>query len=326
MFNYRKFSNSAQTQSGQTNPTQSGQVTKPQPGKILNELESKNPSDEKAKQQVQAEAQSKAKAMNNAIRENELAKDTFEKLQKALTEVKESPFSKIQPGSMAKACESLGEKILDPANVVNPDEIQQIYQQYIESFHYMQSQVSIIFSEYQKIKNQPEVLEYIKLPGVNQNANQNANQNVNQNVNQNADQELEMTVQIETELQKMQNSIKLNEVTLIKQQRQFMQFDILYQDMFNYYSLLSRICETKTRYDASVEQFQFGNQEDYRALLSYYEYGISLLRIMAPKAASINPTQAKNIQSYYGSMIEQARAEISKLSIAPLKALYGLGK
>ena len=97
MFNYRKFSNSTQTQSGQPNPTQSGQATKPQPGKILNELESKNPSDEKAKQQVKAEAQKKAMAMNNAIRDNDLAKDTFEKIKSALDEVKDSPFSKIQP-------------------------------------------------------------------------------------------------------------------------------------------------------------------------------------------------------------------------------------
>lgn len=330
MFNYKKF---VFKKFAEDKPTQSqpGKILNEldpnkSTGKILNELESKNPSDEKAKQQVSARAQEKARSFNNAMRQLGVFKDTFEQLQKALAEVTESPFSKIQPGSMAKPCESAGE-ILDPKNVITPDEIQDIYQQYIEAFQNMLSASQSIFTEYDKVRGDPEVLQLLKLGGgFRSDSEAPASPQASPQAKVNEQDQFEMESFFDAAIQKIQNEVKLNELKITKQQRQFMQFDILYQDMFNYYSLLSRICETKTRYDASVEQFQFGNQEDYRALLSYYEYGISLLRIMAPKAASINPTQAKNIQSYYGSMIEQARAEISKLSIAPLKALYGLGK
>ncbi len=295
MFNYKKFKKIALDQPAQ-----------PQSGKILNELDPSTPSEEQAKEQVNAEAQKKAAGLNNAFRYYGTAKNLFEKLTAALAEVKSSPYASIQPGRLTDACNAIG-KTLDAENVINPDEIQDIYQQYINAFKKMQASYESMYSEYEKIKDDKNVLRYISI-GVGKNQNE---------------PELEFRAAVEQAFQQMEYDLKLNEVKITKQQRQFMQFNILYQDMFNYYSLLSRICETKTRYDAQVEQFKFGSPEDYQALLSYYEYGISLLQIMAPKAASIMPTQAKNIQSYYGSIIESARAEITKLSVAPLKALYG---
>jgi hypothetical protein len=316
MFNYKKF---VFKKFAEDKPTQS------QSGKILDELDTNKPVDKKVEEQVSARAQEKARSFNNAYRQWGLFKDTFEKLNSALQEVsKDSPFASVEPGNLVKACDSVA-KTLNKENVITPDEIQDIYQQYIEAFQNMLSAQQLIFTEYDKVKNDDEVLKLLNLGGgfrSDSGAPASPQASPQTKVNE-QDQQLEMKLFFDAELQKIQNDIKLNELKITKQQRQFMQFDILYQDMFNYYSLLSRICETKTRYDAQVEQFKFGSPEDYQALLSYYEYGMSLLQIMAPKAASIFPTNAKNIQSYYSMLIEQARAEISKLSIDPLKALYG---
>ena len=316
MFNYRKFARNRFAEAPATQP-QSGQPNSSQSGKILNDLDAKNPSDAKAKEQVDPVAQKMADTLSNARRDVATATDLFNKLGQALTEVKDSPFSKIQPVSMTKPCDSLSE-MLDPKNVVNPDEIKDIYQQYINAFRKKQTSLQALLNTWYGIKDTPLVWKVLSIEAKDQNNTGAKDQN-----NAGSNQGLQSLKSAEQKLQEMEYDLKLDEVRITKQQRQFMQFDILYQDMFNYYSLLSRICETKTRYDAQVEQFKFGNQEDYQALLSYYEYGISLLQIMAPKAASIMPTQAKNIQSYYGSIIESAKAEISKLSVQPLKALYG---
>jgi len=324
MFNYKKFvfkkfsqAQPAQTQSGKIlNELDPNKST----GKILDELDTNKSVDKKVEEQVSARAQEKARSVNNAKRQLGVFEDTFEKLGEALQEVsKDSPFASVEPGNLVKACDSVA-KTLNKENVITPDEIQDIYQQYIEAFQNMLSASQSLFTEYDEVKNDDEVLKLLNLGGE---IRSDSGAPASPQTKVNEPDRLEMKSFLDAEIQKIQNKIKLNELKITKQQRQFMQFDILYQDMFNYYSLLSRICETKTRYDAQVEQFKFGSPEDYQALLSYYEYGMSLLQIMAPKSASIFPTNAKNIQSYYSMLIEQARAEISKLSIDPLKALYG---
>ena len=126
-------------------------------------------------------------------------------------------------------------------------------------------------------------------------------------------------------MNELTQDINAKKVDKVIQDRQFAQFDVLYGDMFNYYSLMTQICETKTQYDAQVEQFKMGSPDDFQALLSYYEYAISLLQTMAPKAAQIVPKNAGNVQKAYGNLIKEYQAEINKLSSGPLKALYGGG-
>jgi hypothetical protein len=118
----------------------------------------------------------------------------------------------------------------------------------------------------------------------------------------------------------------LLQVKFMKQQRLFTQFNLLYKDMFTYYSVMSQLCQVKIKYETDVKNFKFGNNQDWQAILGYYEYLISLLQVMAPKAVQVVPKNAANIQNVYKNLINEIQGEINELSMAPLKQMYGGGR
>ena len=183
---------------------------------------------------------------------------------------------------------------------VTPEEIADIYQQYINSFQKVISSYQQLINSGQKAID--EAQKGLALPN-----------------------KAAAFDTVERQMNEFTQDINAKKVEKVIQDRQFAQFNVLYGDMFNYYSLMTQICETKTQYDAQVEQFKMGSPQDFQALLSYYEYAISLLQTMAPKASQIVPKNAGNIQKAYGALIKEYQAEINKLSSGPLKALYGGG-
>lgn len=294
-FNFKKYSQSVSPASTPTSPA-SAPTPAPatQSGEILGEL------DNQASFQPQSDAAYKKyqKEINRAKRQYEAENATFEKLDAALKQVKDaSPFAKVIPGSVKEACKVSGEMF---NSFVTPEEIADIYQQYISSFQKMISTYQQTMNSWQKTID--EVQKDPALPD-----------------------KTELFDTVEKEMNTLTQDINVKKVDKVIQDRQFAQFNVLYGDMFNYYSLMTQICETKTQYDAQVEQFKMGSPQDFQALLSYYEYAISLLQTMAPKAAQIVPKNAGNIQKAYGNLIKEYQAEINKLSSGPLKALYGGG-
>lgn len=292
MFNFKKYSQSAPPASTPAPPTSTPTPNKPtQSGEILGELENKsNP-------QPQSDDISKKyeKEVNKASRQYEAENTTFEKLTASLSKVKEnSPFAKVIPGSVKNACGVSGEMF---NSFVTPEEIADIYQQYINSFQKMIDASQKAMNSWQKIID--EAQEDPALPNGT-----------------------ELFDTIEVKMNALIQNINAKKVEKVIQDRQFAQFNVLYGDMFRYYSLMTQICETKTQYDAQVELFKMGSPDDFEALLGYYEYAKSLLQIMAPKAAKIVPQNAGNVQKAYGNLIKEYQAEINKLSAGPIRALY----
>lgn len=294
-FNFKKYSQSVSPASTPAPPTSTPTPAPPtQSGEILGEL------DNQASSQPQSDAASKKyeKEVNKASRQFDAEKTTFEKLTGALKQVKEgSPFAKVIPGSVKEACKVSGEMF---NSFVTPEEIADIYQQYINSFQKLIGASQQTMNSWQKIIDEAQ-----KDPALPNGT--------------------ELFDTIEVKMNELTQEINAKKVDKVIQDRQFAQFNVLYGDMFNYYSLMTQICETKTQYDAQVEQFKMGSPQDFQALLSYYEYAISLLQTMAPKAAQIVPKNAGNVQKAYGNIIKEYQAEINKLSSGPLKALYGGG-
>jgi hypothetical protein len=294
-FNFKKYSQSASPASTPAPPTSTPAPTPPtQSGEILGEL------DNQASSQPQSNAAYKKyeKEVNKAYRQYEAESTTFEKLNGSLKQVKEgSPFAKVIPGSVKEACKVSGEMF---NSFVTPEEIADIYQQYINSFQKLIGASQQTMNSWQKIIDEAQ-----KDPALPNGT--------------------ELFDTIEVKMNALTQEINAKKVDKVIQDRQFAQFDVLYGDMFNYYSLMTQICETKTQYDTQVEQFKMGSPDDFQALLSYYEYAISLLQTMAPKAAQIVPKNAGNVQKAYGNLIKEYQAEINKLSSGPLKALYGGG-
>ena len=294
-FNFKKYSQSASPASTPAPPTSTPTPAPPtQSGEILGEL------DNQASLQPQSDAAYKKyqKEVSRAARQFNAEKTTFEKLTAALKQVKEgSPFAKVIPGSVKEACKVSSEMF---NSFVTPEEIADIYQQYINSFQKLIGASQQTMSSWQKVID--EAQKDPTLPN-----------------------DTELFDEVEVKMNELTQEINAKKVDKVIQDRQFAQFDVLYGDMFNYYSLMTQICETKTQYDAQVEQFKMGSPQDFQALLSYYEYAISLLQTMAPKAAQIVPKNAGNIQKAYGNLIKEYQAEINKLSSGPLKALYGGG-
>ena len=294
-FNFKKYSQSVSPASTPTSPA-SAPTPAPatQSGEILGEL------DNQANFQPQSDAAytKYSKEFNRTRRQYDSEKFTFEKLTLSLSKVKEgSPFGKVVPGSVKNACAVSGEMF---NSFVTPEEIADIYQQYINSFQKLIGSSQQTMNSWQKIIDEAQ-----KDPAL---PNKTA-----------------FFDNLERQMNEYTQELNVLKVDKVIQDRQFAQFDVLYGDMFNYYSLMTQICETKTQYDAQVEQFKMGSPQDFQALLSYYEYAISLLQTMAPKAAQIVPKNAGNIQKAYGNLIKEYQAEINKLSSGPLKALYGGG-
>jgi len=292
MFNFKKFA--------QVKP--SSQPASAGSSEILNEINQSPTSGNEADQQADKKIQEYKKEYNISLMNYEKEKETFEQLKNALAEIqKDSPFAKVVPVNLSQACEKTTE-IMN--NFSTPEEIADIYKQYIDLFQKLPAL-------FQNVQNQSEML----ISKVN--ADPQAGPRF---------RETEQASKIEIELNKIIQEINFMKLQNIKQQRQFNQFNVLYQDMFNFYSVMSKICQTQTRYNKDVENFKFGDPEDWQALLSSYEYLISLLQIMAPKAAKVIPQQAELVQNKYQSLIEETQGEINKLSRQPLLNLYGGGK
>lgn len=294
-FNFKKYSQSAPPASTPASPTATPAPNKPtQSGEILGEL------DNQANSQPQSDAAYKKyqKQIGRAARQFNAEKTTFDKLTGVLKQVKEgSPFAKVVPGSLKKACEVSSEMF---NSFVTPEEIADIYQQYINSFQKLIGASQQTMNDWQKVID--EAQNDPALPD-----------------------KTETFDEVEVKMNELTQDINAKKVDKVIQDRQFAQFNVLYGDMFNYYSLMTQICETKTQYDAQVKQFKMGSPDDFQALLSYYEYAISLLQTMAPKAAQIVPKNAGNIQKAYGALIKEYQAEINEVSSGPIKALYGGG-
>jgi hypothetical protein len=301
MFNFKKFVRNKFSQSA------------PQSGKILNELDQAAAQDRQSGPEEQIIAQQTKKEQIN-IDKHEA---TFNSIEAALKEIKDGPFAKVAPAGADKPCEIASQMF---ENYVTPEEVASFYEQYIiayqELFKARQNKIDAL----QRMRNRPQDTQKTPNTAVPQN---NGKEKSTESTLTNPATNTMMIDSIDRDINKIIQENNLLETKMVKQQRQYMQYEILYQDMFNYYSLLSRICETETRYDAQVKTFKFGDPEDYRALLSYYEYGIALLQTMAPKAAQVSPGAGENLISYYKSLIASFQAKINELSLAPLKALYG---
>jgi len=339
MFNYKSL---LQKKFSQTNPAQSGQ--------ILNQLGSPNAENEE-KPQFDPIVADFAREIQRLNIQKEKEKKTFEEASKLKEKIKiiTGPFSEIAPAGLKSSCEVTG-KMLN--SYVSPEEINKSYDQYLKSYKRYIDKAQEILNKVRSIPEKDWTKDLsIALSGdqPSQPAQQQQSAPRQPAPKQKAAQVIttprlpqppqapetpalpkqeygERTLDIENidnQLNIREQEIKVMKFEYATESRQYEQYQILYQDMYNYYALLSNICETETRYNAQVESFKFGDPEDYKALLSYYEYGIALLRIMAPKAAQVSPGYGKNLINYYNSVINEFQAKINTLSLAPLKALYG---
>jgi len=332
MFNYKSL---LQKKFSQTNPTQSGQ--------ILNQLGSPNAENEAEPQSYPRYADF-AREIQRLKIQMDKEKKTFEEASKLKEKIKSitGPFSQIAPTGLKNPCD-VTDKMLN--SYVSPEEINKSYDQYLKSYKRYIDKAQEILNKVRSIPkkywtenlsralsgdqpSQPAQQQQSapRQPAPKQKAAQVQPPQAPETPALPKQEYGEYTLDIEyidNQLNIREQEIKVMKFEYATESRQYEQYQILYQDMYNYYSLLSRICETETRYDAQVKTFKFGDPEDYRALLSYYEYGIALLQTMAPKAAQVSPGYGKNLINYYKSIINEFQAKINTLSLAPLKALYG---
>lgn len=296
IFNLKKFA--------QSNPSVPGAVApvggvKPEPDGILDQLDSKtqNTGNE------EAEAIKRFKELtadyNNALRNYEKEEYTFKKTEEAFNELKDSPFAKVAPFGIKDGCSKLGEMF---NNVMEPEEIADIYQQFVTAYEKLPRLKQIVQDESEKASIAVASDPKARL------------------------QQSEFQADVENKLNTIAQDKNLLQVKFMKQQRLFTQFNLLYKDMFTYYSVMSQLCQVKTKYETDVKNFKFGNNEDWQAILGYYEYLISLLQVMAPKAVQVVPKNAANIQNVYKNLINEIQGEINELSMAPLKQMYGGGR
>jgi hypothetical protein len=253
---------------------------------------------------------------------------TYSSITEILKQIQESPFADVAPSGGEDACTTTSKMF---KNYFSPEEVADAYGQYMVAF---QKVVAANQAIIEKVLSKPKsewsdglstaMSSETPVSSTRQASGEPASDKPVSNKPAPPPQAL-IIERIESNINDIQQDINKIEVDFLKEQRKYNQYQILYQDMFNYYSLLSRICETETRYNAQVKSFKFGDPEDYRALLSYYEYGIALLQTMAPKAAQVSPGAGENLIGYYNSLISKFQANINELSLAPLKALYGKG-
>jgi hypothetical protein len=338
MFNYKSL---LQKKFSQANPTQSGQ--------ILNQLGSPNAENEE-KPPSDPRYAGFAREIQRLKIQVDKEKKTFDEAAKLKEKIKiiTGPFSKIAPTGLKNPCDVTGEML---NSYVSPEEINKSYDQYLKSYKRYIDKAQELLNKVRSIPEKYWTEDLSRKLSYNQFSQPAQQQSAprEQAPQQKAAQVIttprlpqppqapetpalpkqeygENTLDIENidnQLNILEQEIKVMKFEYATESRQYEQYQILYQDMYNYYALLSNICETETRYNAQVESFKFGDPEDYKALLSYYEYGIALLRIMAPKAAQVSPGYGKNLINYYKSIINEFQAKINTLSLAPLKALYG---
>jgi hypothetical protein len=333
MFNYKKFTRNKFSQhSGQPTiepnlPAEQQPVQNPTSGspKILDDLDKANTNTESDAKDVQF-----VNEINRLQIRAKKEKKTYDSITEILKQIQESPFAKVAP-SGEDPCTTTSKMF---ENYFSPDEVADAYGQYMVAFQKVVAAKQAII---EKVLSKPKsewsdslsTAMVSEAPQVDFSSTRQASGEPASDKpasSKPAPQQQALIIErIESNINDIQQDINKIEVTFLKEQRKYNQYQILYQDMFNYYSLLSRICETETRYNAQVKSFKFGDPEDYRALLSYYEYGIALLQTMAPKAAQVSPGAGENLIGYYNSLISKFQANINELSLAPLKALYGKG-
>jgi hypothetical protein len=296
IFNLKKFA--------QSNPSVPGAVApvggaKPESDGILDQLDNKAQSTGNEEAEASKRVKELTADYNNAYRNYQKEEYTFKKTEEAFNELKDSPFAKVAPFGIKDGCSKLGEMF---NNVMEPEEIADIYQQFVTAYEKLPRLKQIVQDELDKasiaITSDPKA----KTQGT------------------------EFIADAENKINQIVQDNNLLQVKFMKQQRLFTQFNLLYKDMFTYYSVMSQLCQVKTKYETDVKNFKFGNNEDWQAILGYYEYLISLLQVMAPKAVQVVPKNAANIQNVYKNLINEIQGEINELSMAPLKQMYGGGR